>query len=564
MLSPDAKTIWKSKAGGSLMAAMLGSRAPTGEDEETMQRLLKLSQPGADAGEDDDAPPVEPAPMMAADKAMQGQPRSRDRLAFDRATVRIFDADGRLHVKITNISKAAVNPYMGREIPGSEELGLDPDRIYQLLRDPAELERGAPTFNNLPLLDKHTPVSAAKPEKDLIVGSSGTDAAFEAPYLRNSLVIWDAAAIQGVESGDKRELSCAYRYTPVMEPGVYEGARYDGRMTNLIGNHIALVEAGRAGSDVIVGDSQLEEPPMKKVPLSRRAVLAKGALLGTVLPILAADAKPDFDAILAGVTAANWKAKKAGIAAAIKPMLANDADLQGVVKLLDALEGEGGGEGGQGGMPPGAPGADPSAPPASIVPPDKEGEAIDADPCAEVLDMLRGQVPDELLAQVEAKMREAIAPPAAADPLGAPPAEAAEDSPPPEPGVMPPPDNTDPLLPKKDTPAMDAASITKLVANATAAAQAKAREAAEAARIARPWVGELVAMDSAEQVFKAALDALGVKTEGVHPSAFRHILEAQPKPGSDRVAPIAMDASQAGGSQSLLDRIPGLSRVTAH
>ena len=120
-----------------------------------------------------------------------------DAWAFDRSA-RTIDADGRMHVAMSNISKATVNPYYGREIPGWEELGLSPDHIYNLLRDPGELAKAASTFNNLPLLSIHKAVSAAKPEKDLVVGSTGTDAEFSAPYLRNSLVIWDAAAIAGI------------------------------------------------------------------------------------------------------------------------------------------------------------------------------------------------------------------------------------------------------------------------------------------------------------------------------------------------------------------------------
>lgn len=543
MLSPDAKAIWKSEAGGSLMAAMLGLKAPTGEDEKTKQRLLEISAPADDPDEDDDAPPVEPDPVMATDKAMFAFPRG-DRLAFDRASVRRFDVDGRLHVEVSNISKATVNPYLGSEIPNAEALGLEPDRIYQLLRDPSELESGAQTFNNLPILSKHVPVSAAKPEKNLIVGSTGTDSVFEAPYLKNSLVIWDAEAIKGIESREKCELSSAYRYTPVMEPGTYEGARYDGRMTNLIGNHVALVIAGRAGSDVIVGDSQLEELHMKKLPLSRRAVLAKGALMGLVAPILAADAKPDFDAILAGVTAANWKAKKTTIAEALRPMLANDADMQGVVKLLDALEGEGGIC------------DDPNTPPGAVVPPNKVAEAVDADPAEEVLAMLRGKISDEDLAAIEAKLKEMMAPPAAA-PSDIPPGPPAEDAPPTEPAGVKIPGKEDALATlKKDPPAMDAASIKKLVADSAAAARDQARQAAEAQRVVRPWVGELVALDSAEEVYKAALTALGVKTDGVHPSAYRSILEAQPKPGEQRRVALAHDSG--GGASDFLTRFPAI------
>lgn len=41
-------------------------------------------------------------------------------LVFDaQTTVRNFDDNGYLHVKITPISKACVNPYLGSEIPDS-------------------------------------------------------------------------------------------------------------------------------------------------------------------------------------------------------------------------------------------------------------------------------------------------------------------------------------------------------------------------------------------------------------------------------------------------------------
>jgi len=79
----------------------------------------------------------------------QHRAEARHGLAFDRASVRTYDRDGRLHVEISNISKAAVNPYTGREIPDYKALGLDPDKVYKLLRDPDELAKAAPTFNNI-------------------------------------------------------------------------------------------------------------------------------------------------------------------------------------------------------------------------------------------------------------------------------------------------------------------------------------------------------------------------------------------------------------------------------
>jgi hypothetical protein len=57
MLSPDAKAIWKSPAGGNLVRAMLGLKPWEEEDRQTARELAKLSIPEDDdgeGGEDDD------------------------------------------------------------------------------------------------------------------------------------------------------------------------------------------------------------------------------------------------------------------------------------------------------------------------------------------------------------------------------------------------------------------------------------------------------------------------------------------------------------------------------
>lgn len=199
------------------------------------------------------------------------QPAHDEAFAFDRASVRRYSDDGHLHVEITPISKAAVNPYLGSEIPGWEELGLKRDKVYQLLRDPEELKAAASSFNNLPLLSEHVPVSADDHPSEIVIGSTGTNAVFKFPYLLNSLVIWKGDDISKIESGSKKEISSAYKYDVEMSPGVFEGAEFDGRMKNLRGNHCAIVEAGRAGSDVAVGDSALVDPGWAVI---ERAILA--------------------------------------------------------------------------------------------------------------------------------------------------------------------------------------------------------------------------------------------------------------------------------------------------
>ena len=178
--------------------------------------------------------------------------------AYDKAaSVRSIDADGKMRVADSRISKATVNPYYGKEIPDYEKLGLDPEKKYMLYRDPEELKKAVDTFNNLPILSRHQPVTATDFPSDLIIGATGTDAAFDGEYLTNSLAFWPKSAIDKIEDGDEKQLSCAYRYVPDMQPGESpDGQKYDGRMTKLAGNHLALVKEGRAGPDVMVADAK--------------------------------------------------------------------------------------------------------------------------------------------------------------------------------------------------------------------------------------------------------------------------------------------------------------------
>lgn len=176
---------------------------------------------------------------------------SARRVVFDR---RMETIDGHLVVTGCHITKANVCGYMGAEIPNSEALGLDPSKIYMLYRDPAEIEAAVSTYDRVPLLMQHVAVSADKPQQFLTVGTL-SNAKFSHPYLDADLTVWTREGIEAIESGEQKEISAGYRYVPDMTPGTSpEGEKYDGRMTQIIANHVALVEAGRAGPDVCVAE----------------------------------------------------------------------------------------------------------------------------------------------------------------------------------------------------------------------------------------------------------------------------------------------------------------------
>jgi hypothetical protein len=158
-------------------------------------------------------------------------------------------------------------------------------------------------------------VSADDPKQESVAGTIGSEVEFLAPYLIADICVWDAEAIAGVETDTVRELSASYRYRADMTPGMYEGQRYDGVMRDIQGNHVALVKAGRAGSDVMAADNQMEMKMETKFGKALYAILCAAS------PKLAQDAalKP----LVIGLTRKQCDLK------ALEPrLLAMDAELR--------------------------------------------------------------------------------------------------------------------------------------------------------------------------------------------------------------------------------------------
>lgn len=342
-------------------------------------------------------------------------------LAFDRASVRTIDANGRLQISRTNISKANVNAYYGREIPRSEELGLEPNKLYRLWRHPDELRKAAKTFNNIPVLSKHIPDFPTDPPNEFRVGVTHSNAEFDGTYLTVGMSIWDNSAIAGIESGEQRELSASYKYVADMTPGVTpDGEPYDGVMRDIFGNHEALVPDGRAGPDVLVADS---------------------------LP-------PELNHMR--------KHKVAAIRATLKPLLAQDADLEAEVRkallALDEAEKED----------------------------EKENKTADDEDDDEKDKKKTADDEDDEEDKDKKKTAE---------------------------------DEDDEEDDKVSKTAMDSA-IRLAADSATKKAAENFRKIREAEQVVRPLIGDVVAMDSAEDVYRTALEQSGVDIAGVHPSAY--------------------------------------------
>jgi hypothetical protein len=118
-----------------------------------------------------------------------------------------------------------------------------------------------------------------------------------------------------------------------MTAGIFEGQRYDGIMTEIQADHLAIVEDGRAGSDVIAADQEIKIMP-KPTKLGTALIATLGGMsaklaLDSALPALVGQAvKKTFNKadVSAKLIAMDADLKPAAITAVFDSLLALDEE----------------------------------------------------------------------------------------------------------------------------------------------------------------------------------------------------------------------------------------------
>lgn len=167
------------------------------------------------------------------------------------------------------------------------------------------------SFGLMPVTNEHPgEMLTADNAKQYAVGSVSESVVPEGDKVRAVLMITDASAIEALDNG-KSELSCGYTADVVQEEGVWQGQPYDAIQRNIRGNHVALVDAGRAGpacsirmdaagaaQEIPMGDVMIElggsqySVPAEMVAEFVKQVEAKGLkpMMGDAKPAAAAQA----------------------------------------------------------------------------------------------------------------------------------------------------------------------------------------------------------------------------------------------------------------------------------
>jgi len=263
-----------------------------------------------------------------------------DRLVLDAPRL---TRDGFLAVR-ARAARTGVYQYLGSEIDPENKHGLRDAGMVNVLRDEATVfdEAAARSFIGKPITDDHpaeavTPANWRDHARGTIMGAMR-----DGDYLAFDLLLTDAEAIAKVDAG-KRELSNGYSSN--LEFGDFaasDGTRCQARQTSITGNHVALVDRGRAGPECRIMDAfaRCDANPAALAAISKEGRVAKTITMDG-LPINLGD-EAAVEAAIAKLTdrasAAEQKLVDA-TAAHDKAMAAKDAEIDGLkAKVVDQAQ----------------------------------------------------------------------------------------------------------------------------------------------------------------------------------------------------------------------------------
>jgi len=126
--------------------------------------------------------------------------------------------------------------------------------VRRELRKPEEVfsKDALDSFRSLPITDDHPTVMLdAKNTRQFQRGHNSDNVRQDGNFVRSELMVTDAELIEKMDNG-KKQISCGYVCELDFTPGEWQGEKYDAVQFNIRGNHVAIVDVGRAGPQASV------------------------------------------------------------------------------------------------------------------------------------------------------------------------------------------------------------------------------------------------------------------------------------------------------------------------
>jgi len=246
-------------------------------------------------------------------------------------------------VALAKAARTGIQDYLGSEM-GRPDLPIV--RVYRPADEVFHADALA-SFSHAPITMDH-PAEPVTPDniKQYEVGEVSTAAKVENGWVSLPLIVKHRDAIDAVQSG-KNQLSAGYSCQIDWTPGTTEnGEAYDAIQRNIRINHLAIVDAARAGPDARIGDAkvwgaspiQTGDAPITQTDKGVTMSMVNIVLGDKVVAVAATDAPAveAFKADAAKKLEDAQAAHDAAIAAKDAELAAKDAEIDGLkAKVLD-------------------------------------------------------------------------------------------------------------------------------------------------------------------------------------------------------------------------------------
>lgn len=190
---------------------------------------------------------------------------------------KVETAEGFLICRNVPIARIGSQDYLAHEL----QLDGDPNRMVKVNRYEADVfdKATVASFEGKPVTDTHPDEAVSPDNYSKLAKGHAQNVRREGDFIVADLYINDASLIDEIQSGKKREVSCGYLCN-------YEPDGEDYKQTHIRGNHVAVVQSGRAGRDVAIKDAAVKAEERTLMSKFSKAVL-------TAFGVAAKDAKAD-------------------------------------------------------------------------------------------------------------------------------------------------------------------------------------------------------------------------------------------------------------------------------
>lgn len=251
-----------------------------------------------------------------------------DRLVLD-ATPR--KTKGGYLIAHAKVARTGIQLYRG------DELGVSDMAAVRVYRPESEVfkKSSMATYAHKPITLDHPPEEVTADNwKKFSAGDMGQEVVRDGHFISVPLTVMDRAVIDAVEKKNIKGLSVGYTMDLIFSAGTTKsGEQYDAIASNFDVNHLAIVQAGRAGEKARIGDKDQQERTMgtKTLTLDRVGVTVEDSAAQIIERAIS-----DRDTVIADL-----KAKlETSTADAAKAKTASDAQIAELTKQVGVKDAE--------------------------------------------------------------------------------------------------------------------------------------------------------------------------------------------------------------------------------